>query len=78
MENPLVIRGTFVNKAFVPEGPLPDAEGPAEMIVDTQASAAEPPKRPSIYDVLGKAKRLRTAEELDARLEEECASWGDE
>ena len=74
MDTPVVIRGTFFNKTFVPTEPLPEAEGPAELIVHTQS-----PKdtRPSIYDAFGKAKQLRTAGDLDAQLEEERAAWGD-
>ncbi len=70
---PVIIRGTFSNKTFVPADPLPEAEGPAELIVHVQ-----PPKdtRPSIYDTFGKAKQPRTAEDLDAQLEEERAAWG--
>ncbi len=33
--------------------------------------------RPSIFDAFGKAEQPRTAEELDAQLAEERASWGD-
>ena len=71
---PVIIRGTFSNKTFVPADPLPDAEGPAELIVHVQSPKAA---RPSIYDVFGKAKDLRTAEDIDAQLEEERAAWGD-
>ena len=68
----VIIRGTFSNKTFVPTDPLPEAEGPAELIVHVQS-----PKdaRPSIYDAFGKAKEPRTAEDLDAQLEEERAAW---
>jgi hypothetical protein len=65
----------FINKAFVPEGPLPEAEGPAELIVYGQLQRGE---RPSIYDAFGKANHLRTAEDLDAQLDEERAAWGEE
>jgi hypothetical protein len=70
---PVIIRGTFFNQTFVPAGPLPAAEGPAELIVHVQS-----PKdaRPSIYDAFGKARQPRTAEDLDAQLKEERASWG--
>jgi hypothetical protein len=69
----VIIRGTFSNKTFLPTDPLPEAEGPAELIVHVQS-----PKdtRPSIYDAFGKAKQPRTAEDLDAQLEEERAAWG--
>lgn len=73
---PLVVRGTFTNKAFVPEEPLPDVEGRAELIIharNPEASAGEPP---SIFEVLGKAAHLRSASDLDAQLEEERSAWG--
>ena len=69
---PVVIRGTFSNKTFVPTDPLPEAEGPAELIVHVQSPSDA---RPSIYEAFGKAKEPRTAEDLDARLEEERAAW---
>jgi hypothetical protein len=77
MESAVIIRGTFVNKAFVPEEPLPDVEGRAELIVYAQSPEGAAHARPSIYDVFGKAERLRSAEDLDAQLEEERAAWGD-
>jgi hypothetical protein len=74
MDSPVVIRGIFANKVFVPTDPLPEAEGPAELIVH-----AELPKAPrhSIFDAFGTAEHLRTAEDLDAQLAEERAAWGD-
>jgi hypothetical protein len=74
MDSPVIIRGVFSNKVFVPTDPLPEAEGPAELIVHTQ-----PPRTPghSIYEAFGKAAHPRTAEDLDAQLAEERASWGD-
>ncbi len=74
MDSPVVIRGTFFNKTFVPTDPLPEAEGPAELIVHTTLSK-EP--RHSIYDAFGTAEHHRTAEDLDAQLAEERAAWGD-
>jgi hypothetical protein len=76
MESPVVIRGTFTNQVFVPEGPLPKVEGRAELIVYEQLTTEETAdERPSIFDCFGKAERLRSAEDLDAQLEEERASW---
>lgn len=74
MDSPVIIRGTFSNKTFFPTDPLPEAEGPAELIVH-----AELPKEPrhSIFAAFGTAEHLRTAEELDAQLAEERAAWGD-
>jgi hypothetical protein len=74
MDAQVVIRGTFCNKTFVPAEPLPEAEGPAELIVHTRNPDSV---RPSIYDAFGKAEQQRTAEDLDAQLAEERAAWGD-
>jgi hypothetical protein len=74
MDSPVVIRGIFSNKVFVPTDPLPEAEGPAELIVHTQRPETS---RHSIYEAFGKAAQPRTAEDLDAQLAEERAAWGD-
>ena len=74
MGSPVVIRGFFFNKTFVPTDPLPEAEGPAELIVHSQLPKEQ---RHSIFDAFGTAEQLRTAEDLDAQLAEERAAWGD-
>jgi hypothetical protein len=74
MNSPVIIRGVFSNKVFVPTDPLPEADGPAELIVHTELSK-EPTH--SIYDAFGTAEHLRTAEDLDAQLAEERAAWGE-
>jgi len=77
MDSPVVIRGTFANQVFIPEGPLPKIEGRAELIVYEQPAEGVADSRPSIFDCFGRATRLRSAEDLDAQLEEERASWDD-
>jgi hypothetical protein len=72
---PVIIRGTFSHGEFVAADPLPDAEGPAELLVYVQKPRNV---RPSIYDAFGKAKQPRTAADLDAQLAEERAAWGDQ
>lgn len=73
MDSPVIIRGVFSNKVFVPTDPLPEAEGPAELIVHSKLPKES---RHSIFDAFGTAEHLRTAEDLDAQLDEERASWG--
>ena len=65
---PVVIGGAFSKKTFAAADSLPEAEGPAELIVHVRS-----PKdaRSSIYDAFGKARQPRTTEALDAQLEEE-------
>jgi hypothetical protein len=75
MESPVVIRGTFANQVFIPEGPMPKIEGPAELIVYERPADEHAESRPSIFDCFGKAAHLRSAADIDAQLEEERASW---
>ena len=72
MDQVVVISGAFTGQAFVPDGPLPAVEGRAELVVHVPAE-----KKPSMIDFLGKAPRLCSAEELDARLDEERRAWDD-
>lgn len=77
MQAPLVIRGTFANKTFVPTDPLPEAEGPAELIVHVKEPTAIERDDTSLFDLFGKAPRLRSAEDIDAQLQAERSSWDD-
>ena len=73
MENALVIHGRFSKGAFRADGPTPDVEGPAELIVYT-GNGEEAPAG-SIFDVFGKAPHLRTAEDIDSQVRGERDSW---
>ncbi|MDB5294391.1 MAG: hypothetical protein JWO31_374 [Phycisphaerales bacterium] len=54
---------------------------PREVVIVVENPLAEAPApadpRPSIWDVVGKALRLRTAEDIDRQIREERESWGD-
>lgn len=73
MSTPIVVRGQYAGGVFVPSEPLPDAEGPAELLVFPHSP---PSKGGTIFDVFGKAKVLRSAEDIAAQLAEERAAWG--
>jgi hypothetical protein len=77
MPQALVIRGRYANRTFIPAEPLPAIEGEAELIVipTTTARPATPPA--SIFDLFGKAPRLRSAEDIEAQLREERGAWGE-
>ena len=77
MDSPVVIRGTFSNQVFIPEGPLPKIEGRAELIVYGQTPESEENDDSSLFDLFGKAPQLRSAEDLDAQLKAERDSWDD-
>ena len=71
---PLVIRGRYQSQAFVPDEPMPQVEGTAELIVFPTDSGTKLP--PSIFDLFGRAPHLRSAEEIERQLREERESWG--
>jgi len=76
MGGPLVIHGKIVNRSFVADDPMPDLEAPAQLIVYAEV-ARETRPRNSMFDVFGKARLLRSAEELDAQLREERDAWNE-
>ena len=76
MPRALVIRGRYANHTFIPGKPLPTTEGEAELIViptDTSLPAAP---SASIFDLIGKAPRPRSAEDIKAQVREERNAWG--
>jgi hypothetical protein len=76
MNTALVIHGKIAAKQFVSDEPMPDVEGPAELIV----YAKEPPSKKSgvsIFELFGKAEHLRSGEDIDAQIREEREAWGD-
>lgn len=75
MADALVIRGRYVGQSFVAEEPLPVAEGAAELIVFPHTQPPRPISATSIFDLFGKAKRLRTAEDIAAQLRVERDAW---
>ena len=51
MDQTLIVRGRYAGRTFIPDGPLPDAEGPAELVI-TPAPAWP---RGSVADAFGSA-----------------------
>ena len=39
MEQPLIVRGRYAGRTFIPDGPLPDEEGTAELVITPTATA---------------------------------------
>jgi hypothetical protein len=74
--NPTVtIRGRFAGGVFVPDGPLPDTEGVAELVITPSAPQTEPVPRKTLLDIIGKYSRPMSREEIDAEFREERAGW---
>lgn len=72
MPQTVVIHGRYVDHTFIPDGQLPDVEGTAELIITQTPSTAT-----SIFDLFGKASRLRSAEDIAAQVQEERNEWGE-
>ncbi len=73
MSDTLIIRGHNTGRTFVPDGPLPDAEGVAELVITPTVY------RPtvSIADAFGTASELRSAAEILAKSRADHDDWGD-
>lgn len=78
MSEAIVVRGNYVGQAFVPDEPLPLVEGPAELIVFPLEKTVPPSPALSIFDLFGKAPRLRSAEDIETQMREEREAWGEE
>ena len=73
MDQTLIVRGRYAGRTFIPDGPLPDAEGVAELVIT--ASCA--PRRGSVADAFGTAPVLRSGDEILAQVRAERDEWGD-
>lgn len=73
MSDTLIIRGHYTGRTFVPDGPLPDAEGFAELVITPSV------RRPSvsIAEAFGTATQLRSAAEILAKSRADRDDWGD-
>jgi hypothetical protein len=73
MAQTLTVRGRYVGRTFIPDGPLPDEEGTAELVI----TPATPQARGSVADAFGSAAVLRTADDILAQVRAERDEWGD-
>jgi hypothetical protein len=78
MPRALVIRGRYANQAFIPDEPLPATEGEAQLIVIPTETSRSPVAPGSIFDLFGKATRLRSAEDIQAQVQEERDAWAEQ
>jgi hypothetical protein len=78
MNRSLVIHGKVSGQIFVPNEPMPDIEGPAELIVYPAVNPLPGAAGTrSVFDFIGKDREPRSAEDLDAQLLEERAAWNE-
>ena len=73
MGQTLIVRGRYAGRTFIPDGPLPDAEGPAELVI----TPTPPQERGSVADAFGAAPVLRSGDDILAQLRAERDEWGD-
>jgi hypothetical protein len=73
MNSTLVIRGRYADRTFIPDGPLPDTEGIAELVITPIATT----RGGSIADAFGSALPLRSGEDILAQVRAERDDWGD-
>jgi hypothetical protein len=70
----LIVRGRYSDHTFIPDGQLPDVEGAAELVITPQTSATP---QHSVFELFGKAARLRSAPDIAAQIQEERNEWGE-
>lgn len=73
MSETLIIRGQYIDRTFIPDGPLPDAVGSAELVI----TPAVPQAAGSIADAFGTASVLRSGEDIMTQIRGERDEWGD-
>ena len=65
--------GTYSGQTFIPDSPLPHAEGAAQLIITPTTS----PRSGSVADAFGTAAVLRTGDDILAQVRAERDDWGD-
>ncbi len=73
MNQTLIVPGRYADWMFIPDGPLPDAEGAAQLVITP--APAQP--RGSIADAFGTAPVLRSGDDILAQVRAERDEWGD-
>jgi hypothetical protein len=77
MNTAIIVQGRIAAGQFTAGEPLPDVEGQAELIVYAKKATERQSPATSIFDLFGRAERLRSGEDIDAQVREERAAWGD-
>jgi hypothetical protein len=73
MSQTLIIRGRYTGRTFIPDGPLPDTEGAAELIITPVA----PRSVGSVADAFGAAPILRSGDDILAEVRADRDAWGE-
>jgi hypothetical protein len=73
MDQTLIVRGRYAGRTFIPDSPLPEAEGSAELVITPNP----PPARGSVADAFVAAPVLRSGDDILAQVRAERDEWGD-
>lgn len=73
MSQSLIVRGRYAGRTFIPDGPLPDAEGAAELVI----TPTPPRAGGSVADAFGTAPVLRAGDDILAQVRADRDEWGD-
>lgn len=73
MNQTLIVPGRYAGRMFIPDGPLPDVDGAAQLVITPTPTQAPV----SVADAFGAASVLRTGEDILAQLSAEHDDWGD-
>jgi hypothetical protein len=71
MEQTLIVSGRYAGRTFIPDGPLPDTEGTAQLVITPTQT------RGSVADAFGTAAVLRSGDEILAQVRADRDEWGD-
>lgn len=74
MSGTLIISGRYAGRTFIPDGPLPDAEGAAELVITPVAAHR---LGGSVADAFGAAPVLRSGDDILAQVRADRDEWGD-
>jgi hypothetical protein len=73
MSERLIVTGRYVGRTFNPDGPLPDVEGAAELVITPDA----PRSVRSIADAFVKVSVRRSGDEIIAQARADRDEWAD-
>jgi hypothetical protein len=73
MEHRLIVHGRYTGRTFIPDEPLPDAEGPAQLVI----TPTLPRSGGSVADAFGTASVLRSGDDILAQVRADRDNWGD-
>jgi hypothetical protein len=72
MNQAVIVHGRYVGRTFIPDTPLPDTEGDAELVITPTVSRSNR----SIADAFGRASVLRSGDEILAEVRADRDEWG--